>query len=217
MKDFLKSNMPFQFYSWMKLAALALYLDLFWGVTIKNTDLFFSTFSNLNISIIISFIVVSAAVFPVIVIFVYIIHLISLVIKLILESIENSNIIRSLFEDSKSIKIDAYKISYTDLINYALKEKNDIAYNLAISLSQKYKRMKYNRYIATAALVLLCFDINYGSILCDIYTIPKNIRYLIYFYVSIACYVLLCKVAIYNDSCYRTFSQDIYLMIKKVH
>lgn len=68
------------------------------------------------------------------------------------------SVIGNTLEDNTDTKI--YEISFRRLMDYALKEKNNIAYNLAIYASNKYEQQKLNQYITTGALILLCFDIN---------------------------------------------------------
>ena len=208
---FLKSDEPFHFYSWMKLAALTSYFDLFIGFTMNRINFEICNFETIDISLLIFFVIFTAFCFPLIIILIIFIHFISLFIDLVLFFIKRISFIEEIINNNSiDSKNESYMLSFEELMDYSLINNNKIIYNIAINCKQEYEKIKYNRYITVAAFILLCFDINEGAILSNIFEWKEEFKYLIYIPFTIASYVLLCKIAIYNDSCYKTKSKELY-------
>lgn len=219
MKEFIelmKENTLFQFYSWMKLVVLVLYLDLFSGIATLNRNTIFVNLADIDLTFILYFILISAASFTLIVIFVLASHSLALSINVLIYEVKSIKIFSKKDEGitNRNMDLTVYDLSFQNLMDYALKENNDIFFRLAILVSQKYKQMKLNRYITTAAILLLCFDLNHGAILSNIKILTTDIKYCIYFFSAFICYLLLHKIAFYNAGAYKTYSKDLYDRVK---
>lgn len=210
-KYIIKSNVLFQFYTWMKLATMVLYIDLFWGIYVKSTNLTSVSMSEINMSLIIIFIICSASIFPIATILMSLLRSISLFIDILIVS----KIKTLLIGDVKNKNVIFHELSYSKLIDYALKKDSNIAYNLALLVSKEYVQIKLNRYVATIGVIFFCFDINYGSILSNIFIIPTPIKYFIYISSALSIYFLLHNIHFNDTGSYKTTSEEIYNLVSK--
>lgn len=210
-KNIIKSDVLFQFYTWMKLATMVLYIDLFWGIYVKSTNLTSASMSDINMSLIIVFIICSASIFLIATILMPLLRS----IMLFIDTLIVSKIKKLLIGDVKNNNVIFHELSYSNLIDYALKKDSNIAYNLALLVSKEYVQMKLNRYVATVGVIFFCFDINYGSILSNIFMIPTPIKYFIYLASALSIYFLLRNIHFNDTGSYKTTSEDIYNLISK--
>ena len=212
-KNALQNDALFKFYSWMRLSAVALYIDLIIGVLIKMGFLNMEGLViNMELSQIICFILLGAILFPVLTGLVYYIHLVALVLSYFIWKIQDYFI----DYNYKYEKPESYELSYEELKEFAVLKNNQVAYSLAIDCERSYALKRLNRYITTATLLLFCFDINAGVILSHIIVWTFWSRMLVYTLLGILMYFLLRKLATYNAGHWKTSSEALYNEVRNI-
>lgn len=216
LKTVLKDDALFKFYSWMKLSSAALYMDLVMGFIFRDNYLNMETLiTNLELSQIIYFILLGAALFPILASFVYIAHGTALMINgIIFEVITHIPFLYSSCDIGYK-KTNTYELHYDELKDFALRKNNQVAYAMAIDCKNSYAIKRLNKYITVAALILLCFDINIGGIMSHIIIWSTWVKTVLYILVGVVIYFLLRKLAMYNNGHYVTKSEELYNEVRE--